>query len=47
MRRSDVANGSLRELLVDAEKAKEVRAVKRPGQSKFARLLDADVGTLR
>lgn len=36
-----------REFFVDAEKTKESRAMTGLSQTKFARLLDADVGTLR
>ena len=36
-----------REFFVDAEKGKEIRAVTGLSQSKFARLLDVDIGTLR
>jgi putative transcriptional regulator len=36
-----------REFFVDAEKVKEIRAITGLSQSKFARLLDVDVGTLR
>jgi putative transcriptional regulator len=36
-----------REFFVDAEKVKEIRAMTGLSQSKFARLLDVDVGTLR
>jgi putative transcriptional regulator len=36
-----------REFFVDAEHVKEIRAMTGLSQSKFARLLDVDVGTLR
>lgn len=36
-----------REFFVDAAKVKEIRAVTKLSQSKFAAILDVDVGTLR